>query len=116
MEIAVGVLVAVAVGICASIWKMLGRNKDPKQQHLASMFIAAAISDSPADAAGEIGDFIKSEGWNRVKAAPRIAHALSLVRVVQPVLYERATEISRRDEIWAKIHGALNPEQPPHSN
>jgi hypothetical protein len=114
MDIAVGALIGLVVACLIAIWRMLRRNKDPKQQQLALMFMTAAVSESRADAAGEIGEFINNEGWDRVKATPRIAHALSLVKVTQPALYERAVEVSRCDELWAKIHGALNP--PPQSN
>jgi len=113
MEIAVAVFLVLVIGILASVWKIRRRNNDPKQQQLAFMFMRAAASDPRGDAAGEIGEFINSEGWDRVEAAPRIAHALSLVKITQPALYEAAIDVSRRDEMWANIHGALNPKHPP---
>lgn len=112
MEIAAAVFLALVIVVLASIWKTRRRNNDPKQQQLAFLFMRAAASDSCGDAASEIGKFINSEGWDRVQAAPRIAHALSLVKVTQPALYETAVDVSRRDELWAQIHGALNPRRP----
>lgn len=109
MEIAVSALVLIGIVCFASVRKMLRRNKDPRQQKLALMFIAAGRSNQRevAKIASEIGTFIADEGWDRVAAAPRIAHALSMVSVVEPAIYENAVEVSRRDELWNKISGAM---------
>jgi hypothetical protein len=116
MGIIIGVVVSIGFICFLSMLKMLRRNKDPKQQELALMFIAASHADLQeiGQMAAEIGSYIADKGWDRVKAAPRIAHALSMVRVLQPAAYLTAIEVSRRDELWEKIRGGSNPM--PHSN
>jgi hypothetical protein len=92
----------------ASLPKMLRWNKDPKQQKLASLFAVAGESDPQmaAQTAVVIEDFIKQERWSRSEAADRIAHALSLEKVLvtwNPDIVEKAQLVG--DELIRELTG-----------
>ncbi len=85
-----------AIGIAFSFGrKMLRMNKDRNQQQLASMFLAAARS-SPAEGARislDILAFMRAQGWDRVQALDRMAHAISMVNVMDPRAYNNALQV-----------------------
>jgi hypothetical protein len=93
------------IGIAFSFGrKMLRMNKDRNQQQLALMFVSAGRS-TPIEAAKmamEIKAFIRNEDWDRVEAFDRMAHTISMVKVMDPgPVYENAVEVwqTLKDEL-----------------
>ena len=78
------------------VFKMIRWNKDPTQQHLALLLIRAGsgTAHQAVPIAHEIKALVNRNGWDRAEAADRIAHALSMVRVMEPgAVFENATEV-----------------------
>jgi len=77
-------------------FKMVRWNKDPTQQQLALMLIRAGSGTAreAVPVALEIKTFVRRQGWDRAETSDRIAHALSMVRVMEPgAVYNNASEV-----------------------
>jgi hypothetical protein len=75
---------------------MLRMNKEPEQGDLAAVLInAVASSETRADAKAKIGSYLDVQGWDRVEQARRMAHAVSMVKVLHPPAYNAVLDLYR---------------------
>jgi len=74
-----------------------GMNADPMQQRLAVLLATAGASGDPDKTmAAEIIELVANAGWESGEADGRIAHALSMVKIVSPpAVYRDAVKIGQ---------------------
>ena len=94
-----GFVLAVVIYLVFGSRKMSRMNNDPKQQELAILFASAGgcSSEELVEEISRIKKFVQEQGWDRVEEARRVAHALSMVKVVEfDIVYQKAIEASRK--------------------
>jgi hypothetical protein len=78
------------------IRKIKIRNRDPRQQRLAHLFIDAVSDHTPFTNGTEIINFVaKQFDWSKSETRSRVFHALSIVEAsALPYVYQRARSLA----------------------
>jgi hypothetical protein len=73
------------------------RNRDPRQQRLARLFIDAVSDHTPFTDGTEIVNFVvKQFDWSKSETRSRVFHALSIVKAsALPYVYQRAKSLAQ---------------------
>ena len=90
-------ILAVALYYWHVVRKTKIRNRDPRQQRLARLFIDAVSDHSPLADRTEITNFVvKQFDWSKSETRSRVFHALSIVKAsALPYVYERAKSLAQ---------------------
>jgi hypothetical protein len=81
-------IIALLLGIfvLGGMWNIWRKNKDPKQQELCRLLVAAGrcAPQDTARATMQIRVFMADQGWDRVEMSRRVAHAMTLLEHSAP--------------------------------
>jgi alkylhydroperoxidase/carboxymuconolactone decarboxylase family protein YurZ len=95
MEILLLLAVVAVIWFVWSSRRIQRMNSDPFQRELASLFIEAATGDEKK-AVRKIIEMIVEKDLSQGQTASRIAHAISMVKIMAPAdVYDKAVHIGR---------------------